>query len=115
MGLMRTDLLNPRDVAAVTEFVEGVRARLGETLIGLRLFGSKARGDAREDSDIDIAVIVSGDRLAAEDAVIDVAFDVNLAHDVYISPRVIRADVLEHPVWRVTHFVQALEREGVPL
>jgi uncharacterized protein len=115
MGVMRLDLLTPRDLAAVTEFVERVRAQLGETLIELRLFGSKARGDARDGSDIDVAVIVSGDRLAAEDAVIDVAFDVNLAHDVYISPRVILAEVLEHPVWRATHFVRALEREGVPL
>jgi len=112
---MRTDLLAPGDAAAVSDFAERVRARLGERLVGLRLFGSKARGDAREDSDIDIAVIVSGDRLAAEDTAIDVAFEVNLAHDVYISPRVILADVLEHPVWRITPFVQALQREGVPL
>jgi len=63
----------------------------------------------------DVAVIVSRDRLAAEDMAIDVAVDVNLAHDVYISPRVMLADVLEHPVWRNTHFVQALQREGVPL
>jgi predicted nucleotidyltransferase len=107
--------LAPRDAAAVAAFAERVRACLGETLVGLRLFGSKARGEAHEESDIDIAVIVSGDRLAAEDAAIDIAFDVNLAHDVYISPRVILADVFEHPVWRVTHFVQAVQREGVPL
>lgn len=35
--------------------------RFGVTKIGL--FGSYARGDAREDSDIDIAVEMEGDRL----------------------------------------------------
>jgi predicted nucleotidyltransferase len=35
--------------------------RFGVTKIGL--FGSYARGEAREDSDIDIAVELSGDRL----------------------------------------------------
>lgn len=111
---MSAAILAPRDAAAVSEFVERVRARLGARLVGLRLFGSKARGDAHEDSDLDIAVIVDRDRLAAEDAAIDVAFDVNLAHDVYVSPRVILADVLEHPSWRITHFVRALQRDGVP-
>jgi hypothetical protein len=47
--------------------------------------------------------------------VLDLAFDVNLAHDVYISPRVIERAVFEHPVWRITPFVQALVREGIPL
>ena len=35
--------------------------RFGVTMIGL--FGSYARGDAREDSDVDIAVELEGDRL----------------------------------------------------
>jgi uncharacterized protein len=107
--------LTDLESAALDEYVQRLRARLGAAVVGLRLFGSKARGDSREDSDIDVAVLVQGDRLAAEDVAIDVAFEVNLEHDVYISPRVIPADVLEHPVWRITHFVQALETEGVPL
>jgi predicted nucleotidyltransferase len=48
--------LVPRDAAAVAAFAERVRACLGERLVGLRLFGSKARGDAHDYSEIDIAV-----------------------------------------------------------
>ena len=81
----------------------------------LRLFGSKARGDAAPDSDIDVAVIVQTSDDSVENLVIDIAFDIDLAFDVYLSPRVIRAVVLEDPVWRPTGFVQAVEREGVPL
>ena len=43
------------------------------------------------------------------------AFEVNLAHDVYISPPVIEQCVLDDPVWKITPFLQAVEREGVPL
>jgi predicted nucleotidyltransferase len=107
--------LSDRDSRALDEFARRVRAALGDNLMSLRLFGSKARGDAAPDSDLDVLVVVAGHRLEAEDAALDIAFDVNLAHDVYISPRVIDRAVFEHPVWRITPFVQALEREGVPL
>ena len=107
--------LSDRDATALDEFARRVRARLGANLVGLKLFGSKARGDAAPDSDLDVLVLVAGDRSEAGDAALDIAFDVNLAHDVYVSPRVIDFAVLEHPVWRITPFVQALEREGIPL
>jgi uncharacterized protein len=84
-------------------------------VVEMRLFGSRARGDAATDSDIDVLVVVRGDRVEAEDRVIDLAFDVNVANDVYISPRVLTADSLRDPMWRTTLFVQTLEREGVPL
>jgi predicted nucleotidyltransferase len=101
--------------AALDEFVRTVRARLGTNLNTLKLFGSRARGNAAPDSDIDVLVVVDANRVGAEDAVIDIAFDVNLAHGVYVSPRVIEQATLEHPVWRITPFVQAMEREGIPL
>jgi len=107
--------LKGRERVAVRQFAERVRAVLGASLVELRLFGSRARGDAAADTDIDVLVVVSGDRVEAEDRAIDVAFEVNLACDVYISPRVVTADSLRDPVWRTTLFVQTLEREGVAL
>jgi uncharacterized protein len=107
--------LTSADGAAVRAFVERVRISLGTNLFDVRLFGSRARGDGRPDSDIDIALIVLGDRANAEDAAIDIAFDVNVAHGVYISPRVLERDVISDPVWRATAFIQAIERESVAL
>jgi hypothetical protein len=43
----------------------------------------------------------------------DITFAVNVASDLYISPRVIERHVREHPVWRTAGFVQALERQGI--
>lgn len=115
MPLPSTTALSPQVQSAVAEFVTRVRAALGQNLVDVRLFGSRARGDSRPDSDIDIALVVEADRTRAEDVAIDIAFDVNVASDLYISPRVIERQVLEHPVWRTTGFVQALEREGIAL
>ncbi len=107
--------LEPKDAAALREFARRVRASLGPDLVTLKLFGSKAKGYASPDSDIDVAVVVRQGASKIWDDVLDVAFKVNLAHDVYISPRVIEQRILEDPVWKITPFLQAVEREGVAL
>jgi predicted nucleotidyltransferase len=112
---MHSTSVTDQDRAALAEFGRRVRAALGSNLVDLRLFGSKARGDAGPDSDIDVAVIVETPDDGVEDRVIDIAFDIDLAFDVYLSPRVIPRSVLHDPVWQLTAFVQAVQREGVPL
>ncbi|MBI2455513.1 MAG: hypothetical protein HYV46_05180 [candidate division NC10 bacterium] len=107
--------LEPREARALEEFVRKVRVRLGENLVTLKLFGSKATGRGAADSDIEVLVAVNGAGAAVEDQVLDVAFEVNVAHEVYISPRVVAMATLEDPVWRITPFLQAIQREGIPL
>jgi predicted nucleotidyltransferase len=103
------------DAAALDAFVRKVREALGPRLLAIKLFGSKARGVGGPESDIDVLVVAAGADFALEQQVIDLAFDVNLAHDVYISPRVLSPEVLANPVWRETAFVRALQAEGVNL
>jgi len=99
--------LAPSDAAAVAGFVEKVRSALGGDVLEMRLFGSKATGEDVPGSDIDILVVVQDARVDVEDRVLAIAFDVNLAHDVYISPRVVGRATLEHPVWRITPYLRA--------
>ena len=112
---MTRNPLSPRETEALREFSARIRAALGSNLLELRLFGSKARGDSRPDSDLDVLVVVTGDRVGAEDLAIDIAFDINVASDLYISPRVVTAGSLTDPVWRTTLFVQTVTRESVAL
>ncbi len=107
--------LKRKDANAVREFARKVRAALGGQLVALKLFGSKATGQDAPDSDIDVLVVVREGSVKIEDQVLDIAFEVNLAHDVYISPRVIARATLEDPVWKMTPFLQELAKEGVPL
>lgn len=57
------DLLDPRDRSAIERIVTHV---LGEGRASLKLFGSRARGDARRTSDIDVALLADRAVSAAE-------------------------------------------------
>ncbi len=112
-----THSLDRRRQAAIADFVTRTRAALGDHIVDLRLFGSVARENARPDSDIDILVVVkpSAERGRLERQTVDIAFDVNLEHDLYISPRVLASEMLDDPVWGQTPFLKAVRREGVPI
>ena len=86
---MAVPALSTRESEALGEFSTRIRAALAPNLRERRLFGSKARSDARPDSDLDVLVVVDGNRVDAEDQAIDIAFDVNVANDRYVSPRVV--------------------------
>ena len=113
--MKKLGMLKKKELEAVKDFCTGVRKTLENNLVSLRLFGSKARGRAGEDSDIDIAVVVRRRNSSVWDKVMDAAFTANLKWDVYISPRVIESRALRNPKWRVTGFVQNLEQEGILL
>jgi len=111
---VRRGVLSAPDASAIADFAARVRGALGGDVLDMRLFGSKATGRDVPGSDIDILVVVRAASVGVEDQVLAIAFDVNLAHDVYISPRVIARATLDDPVWRITPFVQAA-LAGVPV
>ena len=107
--------LKSKDAGAIDEFVGRLRAALGNNLIEVKLFGSKATGKDQPESDIDVLVAVDKGGADVEDEVLDIAFETNLKHEVYISPRVIDRATLTDPVWRITPFLKAIAEEGIPL
>ena len=107
--------LKSKDAAAIEEFVGRLRALLGSNLVEVKLFGSKATGKDQPESDIDVLVSVEKGGVEVEDEVLDIAFDTNLKHEVYISPRVIDRATLADPVWRITPFLKAIAEEGITL
>lgn len=84
---------------------------------GAILFGSRARGTHRPDSDADLAVLLRGEHqrfLPTKLAMSDVAFDVLLETGINISPLPVWLDEWEHPeTYSNPDLLQNIAKEGV--
>jgi predicted nucleotidyltransferase len=89
--------------------------RFGADLLDIRLFGSYARGEADEDSDVDVFVLLRTAGWPERKAVLDIAGDLFAESGLLISPTVF--DLVRHQEWRRQErpLVMDIEREGVPL
>ncbi len=78
------------------------------------LFGSKARGAGDEDSDIDLLVLTKRKLdWREEEAITNALFDVEMAHDVVISPLIVPADEWFQGLYQVLAIHGEIERDGV--
>ena len=71
---------------------------LGNDLSKIILYGSYARGDFQENSDVDVMILVklSPEQIEhVESAVFDLAFDIELEHGIHISPIIKNTDQFE--------------------
>lgn len=95
------------------------RARECFDVTGAILFGSRARQSHRPDSDVDIAVLLSGSRgsfVEIKLALADIAYDVLLDTGVYIQPLPIWENEWEHPERSPNQaLLETIGREGVRL
>ena len=74
---------------ALGDYAAAVRARYGRRLRLIVLFGSRARGDARPDSDADVAVVLEvGDCSfwTEKIALADLAYEVLMRYGLVIQP-----------------------------
>lgn len=97
----------------VREYREGLERLFGDQLVGVTLYGSCARGEGREDSDIDILCILRSpfDYSDAIRKSSELTASLSLAHDVVLS----RVFVSEEDVkTRNLPFFMNIRREGVP-
>lgn len=97
-------------------FVAGLRRQFGARLLDVRLFGSYARGDAHEDSDVDCLVLLDQVDFSDERVVTDLAADLTWqVGGVVISPLVMSAERFEGWKARERRTALEIEREGIHL
>jgi len=100
--------MNPPKIDRAVKALRELLAR-EPTVRSAVLFGSCARGTARDDSDIDVLILVSG---RGADRLREAIHDLESAYDVNVSPVVLREDEIDR---LDRQFLDSVLREGVPL
>ena len=88
---------------------------LGDQLVGLTLFGSRARGDFDDESDIDVAILIRGLTRQLKHQILDRVAEVELKHLMPVSALVLSEDEFDRLKRRERRIAFDIEKEGVPL
>ena len=105
--------LTEREEKAVEHFATALRERWGSEIVEIHLFGSKARGDAGPESDIDLLVVTKRDDWKLKDQIGRIATEILLAEEIYLSIKVLGEALYERLVSLEAPFVKNVLREGV--
>ncbi len=98
-------------------FINEVERKLGDSISKIILYGSYAREDCRENSDIDIMILtplMENEIRGIEDAVYDLAYDYSLEYDVTISVNIKNEDHFNYWLGALPYY-DNVKREGVIL
>ena len=101
------------DGPILKRFRAALEALYGDRIERVVLFGSRARGDAREDSDYDVAVFLKGvaDRWQEVDRIVPLVTDILYEDGAFIHAMPHRAGSYEDR----TSLMREIRREGIDL
>jgi len=106
-------MMAPRDRQIALEFKQRVAGLL--PILQLRVFGSRARGDATAGSDLDVFLVVDHIDADLRENISEVAWEVGFENDVVLSTFVVTVEQLERGPIGVSPIVRQIEKEGVRL
>ena len=98
MRLHPAESVAPRKEAALRRFVQKLMgSKVSGSIAGLFLFGSVAKGEAREESDIDLLVVATDSIEEVSRACAEAAFDIAVETGESVEPLVRCVDQARHP------------------
>jgi predicted nucleotidyltransferase len=110
--------LSPEDQRAAEHFLSAARGHFGDRLFRVILYGSKARGDAHSESDLDLLVVLRGhggvdwrDARAASFLAADVALETG----VDVAAKCVSSERFDREAAEPVGFATRVSREGITL
>jgi predicted nucleotidyltransferase len=108
---MKTSGLSENERAALAKLKKTLEERFN--LIDFRVFGSKARGEATPESDIDVMIEVEDYNPAVESGIDDLIFSINIAFDCFISAVIFGRKELEDGPLGESPLYRVIAKEGI--
>jgi predicted nucleotidyltransferase len=106
--------LKENEKKALQELKQRLKGRFSD--IDIILFGSKARGESDEESDLDLLILVNSKvNSKLEEEITEIAFDIELKYDVVFGKIVENKAFWESPLACAMPLHWNIDREGVPL
>ena len=99
------------------EMIQCYKDVFGRSIIKILLYGSYARGDNNDESDIDYVAIVHGDRVELQtklEALWDSSALIGLKYDVVVSPYIIPEDEYEKRKATLPYYMN-IQKEGIEI
>ena len=111
VSLQKKEMRRPEVVKQIKQTIE----KTEPTAMAI-LYGSEARGDARADSDIDVLILLEGDKrnLRREEALSGALYDLELNTGVLINPMIMLRRQWENRPFKTPFYVNVMN-EGVKL
>ena len=103
-------IMNRQDLTIARSFKKLVQQRVSP--LDIRVFGSRARGDATPGSDLDVFILVDHVTSDIERYISDCAWETGFARDVLIVPVVVGKDKINGSL-KESVFIRNVYREGV--
>jgi predicted nucleotidyltransferase len=83
-------------------------------LVDFKVFGSRARGDATTDSDMDVFIELESHDKVLEEKILDIAWEVGYHNGcIHVSPLIFSRHEIEASPLRSSAIVRAIAAEGV--
>lgn len=105
--------MNPHDLQIAKELKQKLAAIV--PLVDMRVFGSCARGDADECSDLDVFIEVETLDKTTEEKIEDIVWEVGFNHSVFISQTIFTKDEIENSPMSESGIVKSIYREGIAI
>ena len=107
--------MNASDMELVQELKRGLPLKILEHVRGLVVFGSRARGTADSESDLDALFLVDECDRVIEEGVKDVAYDIMIRHNFkpVFSIKMMEEYKYKKYLKEGFSFYQAVDREGI--
>ena len=105
--------LTKRELGIIEEFKQKLNQKNPGAILEVIIYGSKARDDAREDSDIDLLVITKNEDRRLTKEIRDIGYELELENDVTLSIQIFSENYMDYIRSIETQFIRNVDDQGI--